>query len=702
MSRAPETNQSPSSPYPSRGLRAGLRLLMTRGDVERPEVVLPQGMPLSSLDGAPPPTVAPVTESRQAFGDSSRDASLLSERHWGVVVPTAEPLRSQLLSAVQPLLTLRAEQQGSDLQTLLRQMVYSVPSDPDLPLGRAVEWYRRAILEEDLAEEVRRTELDRPDYLLLLGDLHQVPESVAQVLSSFGHFVGRLAFTEDSGQPRLADYRRYAEKAVAAVDNQTSNTYSDEYYNSEEYINRPESSGSALDLVRRARLLYVQDGSEATELSQELLIRPLLSRLALPNKKGTPRDLNSAPGAALHKSDDLLHAAAQLPASLLFSVGHGYGGPRAGFGSVSEQRRWQGALSFPNTALRGGAASRRLSAEDLRAAAQPFVAGGIWFMLACYGAGTPAESLFYHWLAQRSGQLDDEARWVLRSLPAPASRVPDSRPFIAALPQAALAQPDGPLAIIGHLDLAWSYSFVDGGEDESADSALSRGDYDHFETFVRSLMRRARVGPAFTSLTRKRRSAEQSLLRRYDALRRSQMLPKDAATPSAGQAGRTAASDEALRRHFMTRQDLMGYVILGDPAVRLPTTGGGDRRMAASPMVIAQSAPSSPAAGERAETSQPASTEGTVAAAAIPAVQGASEARTLAASAPASLPSEPSGSGADVLRLFEDAVLQLTLAGGDALAEAVRLGVSGPQLEALARHYHRAGRAALATPKEGT
>lgn len=666
--------QIPSTRPSSR--RAALRLLLCRGDSERPEAVLPQGLPPQLLDGAPQPQVTAVPAGRLAFGDETRDSSLLSERRWGLVVPAGEPLRGQLLSAIEPLIRVRAAQQGLDPATLLRDLVYIAPGDPYLPLPRAVDWYRHSIAEADLDEESRRSELERPDYLLVLGDLHQVSESITQVLSSYGHFVGRLAFSDEAGQPRLAEYRKYAEKAAAAADSDRVLPDPDE--DDPEDGDAASASGEREPglrlgrLPRRARVHYVSDGTDATELAHELLVSPLLTRLARRNKKGAVQDLNPAAQAALFGSDDLLTSAASLRSSLLFTVSHGYGGPRGGYSSPQEQRRLQGALSFATaTAGRG----RRLGGDDLRALRTPFVPGGIWFMLACYGAGTPAESQFYHWLASRRDQLDDEARWVLRSLPAPTQLLPDSHPFVAALPQAALAQPDGPLAIIGHLDLAWSYSFVDTpeeGEDESG-----RGDYDHFETLVRSLMREARVGPALSTLLRKRRSAEQSLLRRYDAQRRALMRPG-----SGSEGDKGPPVDVALRRHWMTRQDLTGYVLLGDPAVRLfrrsPAT-------APTAEVASLTTARSPGLG-------PASSPVSAPASPLPALSSPGQ----------TLPQSDVRPQSAELARIEDAILELTLGTATASVLAAALGCSEAELQALHAAYQRAGRATLPSSASGS
>src|SRR4029079_2396424 len=69
------------------------------------------------------------------------------------------------------------------------------------------------------------------------------------------------------------------------------------------------------------------------------------------------------------------------------------------------------------------------------------------------------------------------------------------RPFIAALPQAALANPRGPLAVMAHIDLAWTYSFQDMG-------AEGRGRPSRFQGIFRSLVDGARSGTSYQQLLR--------------------------------------------------------------------------------------------------------------------------------------------------------------------------------------------------------
>jgi hypothetical protein len=121
----------------------------------------------------------------------------------------------------------------------------------------------------------------------------------------------------------------------------------------------------------------------------------------------------------------------------------------------------------------------------------------------------------------------------------------DARPFIAALPQAVLGNPDGPLAFMGHLDLAWSYSY----EEPTA----SRSRPGRFVSLIKSLMARHRAGVAFRELTRHVNNINQEI---------SNLIDEGTRTGTAPDAAR-------LGHAWMLRQDLLGYVLLGDPAVQL-------------------------------------------------------------------------------------------------------------------------------------
>ncbi|XYI00680.1 hypothetical protein ACMHYB_13340 [Sorangium sp. So ce1128] len=78
---------------------------------------------------------------------------------------------------------------------------------------------------------------------------------------------------------------------------------------------------------------------------------------------------------------------------MLLSVSHGLGRPRSGWASVDHQRALQGSLLVGAH----GSSAPLLTAEMLQSAS--FLPGGLWFCVACFGAGTPEQSAFYPWLS---------------------------------------------------------------------------------------------------------------------------------------------------------------------------------------------------------------------------------------------------------------------------------------------------------------
>ena len=155
--------------------------------------------------------------------------------------------------------------------------------------------------------------------------------------------------------------------------------------------------------------------------------------------------------------DELFAQVSESDPTVLFTLSHGAGAPGSGWKSAERQRREQGAMSFGSDGL--------LYGSDI--ADKTSSPGGVWFMLACYGAGTPDRSAYKHWLEALSqlGQYRDSAATVLKVW---LSR--GGRPFVAAPRRQRLSNPNGPLAFVGHVDLAWTYSF----REFDAESAVNR------------------------------------------------------------------------------------------------------------------------------------------------------------------------------------------------------------------------------------
>ncbi|MBZ4414971.1 hypothetical protein [Myxococcus sp. RHSTA-1-4] len=446
-----------------------------------------RGLPLESFRSAPRPE--PVEEP-DALWDATGDPNDLGRQRWGLVAPRG-PRGDRLLALVEPLRRWRQEGQGG-----APVIVHRVPSVMDGPY--AMRWKKEVFRHEGTSEK------DRPRYLLLLGDLHEVPLELQQSLSTDA-FVGRLAFASDAG------YEAYAEKVLRWERAAASQT--------------------------RARMLFytARDGSAATELGHRALITPSVTACRERQEEAgfPPADILELGASGAVPIEHLLDHATRPGPGVLFTLSHGRGRPPGGWERPEARREHQGELKLPD--------GRFLPAAAL--ASRPFLPGGIWFSFACFGAGTPARSSYAHWL-RKLPESDPNARRGLEA--APQAGEP---PFIAALPQAALANPEGPLAVMGHVDLAWSHSFSDRG----------RGTPSRFIELLKELARGSRAGVALHSLIQVLNETSSELTSLYN----QEELERAHGSPS-------SIDGVERARLWMLRQDLANYILLGDPAVRLP------------------------------------------------------------------------------------------------------------------------------------
>jgi hypothetical protein len=463
-------------------------LLLANAATGRP--ALSGGVSDRALRDPPQPRRAPRRDDSPFRRDSRERPDDLPKQRWGIVAPAGEQ-GDRLLEAIAPLRRLREAQQGADA------LVFR--ADPGLDARASVDWkdrYYRALPERE-----------QPLYLVLLGDLHQLSIELQHTLANSA-LVGRLAFTQGDGSPDLPAYAAYAAKA--------------------ETFARSAAAG-APDLC----LFVAKDGTDATAIGDEHLVRPCRAE-AIRHQAGG----HLAAGAVreLTTVEDLFLASAEPRPQVLLSVSHGLGVP----GPPPSRYAHQGALQLSETDL--------LDAERVRTGR--FLPGGLWFCLACFGAGTPAASLYYPWLSQLSSADPDVGGvdYVLQCLAAG----PDERPFIARMPQAALANPEGPLGIIGHVDLAWSYSFT---TDDFSKSNAGR-----IFSLLKILVNGGRAGVALDALMNHYREANDALVAIYQSKADAEAMRRPDRTDPL-----------ALANQWMLRNDLRGYILLGDPAARLPT-----------------------------------------------------------------------------------------------------------------------------------
>ncbi|HEX8620974.1 MAG TPA: hypothetical protein VF718_03315 [Allosphingosinicella sp.] len=328
-----------------------------------------------------------------------------------------------------------------------------------------------------------------PYYLLLIGGPREIGFR-AQYQLDVQRAVGRLAFE------RIEDYATYAANVVAAED-------------------APPAPGPILFFGPR----NPDDG--ATALSASQLLQPLAD-WAL--EKGWETESVVGEGATKSRLAEILTTRAPR---ILFTASHGMG-----FGLDDPRlRRHQGALlcqDWPGPNGHSGAIpeSYYFSADDVPAASS--MKGMIACHFACFSLGTPEVDEFA--ILGGGGWLAPE-------------------PFVAALPQRLLATPDGPLAVIGHVERAWGYSFY---ESESGRQLAA------FEDMLLRLMQGHPVG-----------SALEPINSRYAEL--ATMLSEELDERRFGK----RSSDALLAALWTANNDARNYALLGDPAVRLGAAAGG-------------------------------------------------------------------------------------------------------------------------------
>lgn len=433
------------------------------------------------------PPIAPMPTPQSHLGDDGVDSNELAAQRWGLVLPGGQDMEP-ILRELEPLLKLRERQQRAPVRR------YHVP--PGLQGPAVHSWYQNSYEFDGTAE------LERPRYLLMIGGIDQLPLELQQVLSTHA-WLGRLAFD------RVEDYGHYARKVCRWA----------------------EASGQ-----REAGAVFfsVRDGSRATQQGHPGLVLPCYEQMRTLKDSGRlplaellgPDDVGGAP-------EEFLAAAAKARPTVLLSMSHGRGAPKEGWASQDDQLSHQGAMRF--------GLGRMVSGKDVQACS--FLPGGFWLYFACFGAGTPAVSSYGTWLEllRTKGFSREQIDRVVRTIEGPAPR-----PFMAALPQRVLANPKGPLGVIAHVDLTWSYAFRD-----PQDPKLSRAA--RFSEPLRLLASGTRVGIAAKKLALAASAVENRLVDMFAWRERGRQV--DLAQ---------------LGHQWMLRQDLRSFILLGDPAARLP------------------------------------------------------------------------------------------------------------------------------------
>lgn len=348
-------------------------------------------------------------------------------------------------------------------------------------------------------EYTQKLDEERPYYILIAGGPDSVPFRFQYLLDAHAA-VGRLSFDE------LDDYANYAKKVV-------------------EFESRDEYS------VQKRAVFFApeHDGDAPTFLSRHHMTDPLVARA---QEKGVPVSYLAADEATLVNLLSTLRGGAGSTApALLYTASHGLGVP----GPNEDARKGlQGAICCQDYDGEAGVFSAETVPTD------SFLHGSIVFTFACYGAGTPKNSDFFHW-------IKDPGLLACR---------PD-QDFVAALPKRLLAHPQGPLVFIGHIDPAWVHCFADPAHVATDKGWGSR--MGPFRLTVEHLLDGATVGYAVKKFNEVYSFLSVRLAGMEDQFRRDRMRGQD------------PRWTRQMVDTWITRNDTQNFIVLGDPAVKAKT-----------------------------------------------------------------------------------------------------------------------------------
>jgi hypothetical protein len=411
------------------------------------------------------------------------DMQQLDQAGWGVIfAPQTDP---KIREALQPLLDHRAAEVGDDrLFKIFEGTTGFNPGDD------AAIWLKRLGVRMDVVDPL----LGVPFYLMIVAPPDVIPFEFQYALDLYWG-VGRLWFeTAD-------EFRQYAQSVIQYETMSQVPTSRQIAV----FAPRHDFDNATKTLVREVANPMVEKTETTVPIGtrQKFVVQPFIGETG---EKATKNSLNRI----------LTGAVDHGPPAVLFSGGHG----KSFRADDPRQAGSQGALITQDWASYGPVPrDAYFDASDVPSNAK--VHGLVHFLFACYGGGWPEKDTY--------SRFDADHKTLA------------SRPAMARLPRALLAHPEGgALAVVAHIDRAWTYSF------HGAGGPQTQG----FRDVLGRVMRGDRLGQATDQFNM-----------------RWAVLSNDLAEMQFRKPGEM--DPQVLANQWIARDDARNYVVYGDPAVRV-------------------------------------------------------------------------------------------------------------------------------------